>query len=576
MTASAGLGAWQARALGVGIGLLLFASLVLTEPAMAIGWDEGYTLGRVARLRAWFDALRDPSEFSKNWTPGLELLVQDPTPPPKTALIQARSALFEKPVLRWFWPFAREEPHGHPPFYALVALAGDWLEPWASPLARARIGTMLAFAIAGGMIATFLTRRSGLLAGLAGAISWGFQPRLFAEAHYAAYDGLLTSLWTGCLIVFVLATEVGLTNVDSSRRTSSVRWGWSILLGLLLGASASTKLTGWTFPLLFVTWTLVFRSRRGLVTLAIALPITLLFVYVAIPPWWADPLDGVTRFLKSNQTRAETIPIQVMYLGKIFNSPRESLPWSNTLVWTLFVTPPGLLVLACVGVLGTLRRPFEKPAAALFCGGWAMMLLLRFAAHPRPRRRSPVLACVRRLGVGCGFRRQESRELAAKALGMGLGYGRLRGSNGQHNCLCASTVELLLAARWRAQRRCQTWHGANLLLGLALQPSSRLDQQQHPSGAKVRFASYPTSWFYLRKAGKLKPDFLPTDPGRFAYYILQNRPGAFRSLDRYLLAHAKPLYVFKKWGVPLLWVFPYSEVEAWQNSQASPSTDRDR
>ena len=26
-------------------------------------------------------------------------------------------------VLAWFWPFAREEPHGHPPFYALLGVS---------------------------------------------------------------------------------------------------------------------------------------------------------------------------------------------------------------------------------------------------------------------------------------------------------------------------------------------------------------------------------------------------------------------------------------------------------------------
>ena len=32
-------------------------------------------------------------------------------------------------ALAWFWPFAREEPHGHPPFYAIVGLLGDVFVP---------------------------------------------------------------------------------------------------------------------------------------------------------------------------------------------------------------------------------------------------------------------------------------------------------------------------------------------------------------------------------------------------------------------------------------------------------------
>ncbi len=37
--------------------------LVATGPSLAIVWDEGYTLGREDRIRAWFAALRDPSGF---------------------------------------------------------------------------------------------------------------------------------------------------------------------------------------------------------------------------------------------------------------------------------------------------------------------------------------------------------------------------------------------------------------------------------------------------------------------------------------------------------------------------------
>ena len=106
------------------------ASLMLaTEPRMAIGWDEGYTLGREARLRDWFRGLRDPVGFAAQWRPlprELELVQEaDKTPAPARHQLDSRSKLLSDPeVLAWFWPFAREEPHGHPPFYALLGLAG--------------------------------------------------------------------------------------------------------------------------------------------------------------------------------------------------------------------------------------------------------------------------------------------------------------------------------------------------------------------------------------------------------------------------------------------------------------------
>ena len=44
-----------------------------------------------------------------------------------------------------------------------------------------------------------------------------------------------------------------------------------------------------------------------------------------------DPVNGVIRFLESNLSRGKTIRIQVEFLGTVYNTPRESLPWYNTL-----------------------------------------------------------------------------------------------------------------------------------------------------------------------------------------------------------------------------------------------------
>src|SRR5271166_6286599 len=131
-----------------------FSSLALelaTEPSLAIVWDEGYTLGRQARLRAWFSALRDPPGFARRWTPPTpeqELVQQEGTLVPTPNQVDTRAELlFDSGVLNYFWPFAREEPHGHPPFYALLGLLGDLLAPAWPELPRARLGPMLLFSL---------------------------------------------------------------------------------------------------------------------------------------------------------------------------------------------------------------------------------------------------------------------------------------------------------------------------------------------------------------------------------------------------------------------------------------------
>ena len=59
----------QALLVGLGVSLATAVLMLATEPLMAIGWDEGYILGREARMRDWFRGLRDPASFAAQWRP---------------------------------------------------------------------------------------------------------------------------------------------------------------------------------------------------------------------------------------------------------------------------------------------------------------------------------------------------------------------------------------------------------------------------------------------------------------------------------------------------------------------------
>jgi hypothetical protein len=127
---------------GVGVATAIF--VLATERHLAIVWDEGFTLGREARVRAWFCAVRDPGKFAVERRPSdakEELVIEYGSAPPPRQQLDTRSKLiFERRVVEWFWPFAREEPHGHLPFYALVGLTGDLLTLSSKQLPRALLG----------------------------------------------------------------------------------------------------------------------------------------------------------------------------------------------------------------------------------------------------------------------------------------------------------------------------------------------------------------------------------------------------------------------------------------------------
>ena len=547
------------RVAGWAVALATFALLALTEPRLAIVWDEGYTLGRVARLRLWVRALADPPAFAAHWSPPVEEMVQQVgARPPLRDQVDSRSKLlFDPRVLAWFWPFAREEPHGHPPFYALVALAGDVLTPWRPALARARLGPMIAFSLAAGVLFAFAARRYGRPAGWLAAGAWVFQPNLFAHAHYATYDALLSILWLGTLLAFAKAVEDG---PGASPR--SPRWGWAVAFGLLLGCAADTKLTGWFLPLPVLAWVAVYRSRRGGLTLLVGGLVAIGLVYALTPPWWVEPVAGPVRFFSSNFRRDETIRIKTLFLGQVVSTPDGSLPWYNTLVWTALVTPVGFLALAVVGAGRAVARWKAEPLGLLVVGNWAFFLLLRAMPHT----------------PGHDGVRQFLPAFALLAWAAALGAASVAGRFGRlgRGLVAASMVEGLVSVIAFMPVPLSYYSpavgGLPGATALGMEPTFYWDaltddaldwiKANTPAGKKVRFASYPTTWLYLRAEGRLPLGVLPSDPGEWAWYVVQNRPGAFSPIDRALARRGRPAYVVSKFGVPLLWVFPFDQVEA--------------
>ena len=71
---------------------------------------------------------------------------------------------------------------------------------------------------------------------------------------------------------------------------------WAVAFGVLAGCAAGTKFTGWLLPLPFLAWTVVYRSRSGLATLAVGVVVAAVTLYATTPPWWTAPSRGACRF----------------------------------------------------------------------------------------------------------------------------------------------------------------------------------------------------------------------------------------------------------------------------------------
>jgi hypothetical protein len=553
---------------GLGVSVVSAVLMLATEPSMAIAWDEGYTLGREARVRDWLRALRDPVRFAETWQPPgrLEDLVPGPRTPPPGAeeLASRRLLLFDPRVVEWFWPFAREEPHGHPPFYALIGLAGDVLAPGWKDLPRARLGPILLFSFTAGAIFQFVARRWGFWPAALAASAWVLQPNLFGHGHYATYDAVLSSLWVLGILAFARALE-------SAREPGSVATPmvWTICVGVILGCAAATKLTGWFLPVPFLVWACFHRNRPSLTTLFLGLLIALAVLYVLVPPWWTQPVQGVMRLFKSNLTRSETQPIKVQFLGKIYDSPNDSLPWYNTLVWTILVTPVGFLVLGVAGLWWVLRSARREPVGLLIAAHWVFLLILRALphtpGHDGVRQFLPAFGVLALLaGLGVRFLLDHGRLWAKLAVILALLEG-------------ATSVAVMMPVPLSYYSPIVGGVRGAAALGMeptyywdALSPEARRWLAEHtPPGHTILFRTFPLSWLYLRKTGDLPKQLAPVDPGPPRWIVLQNRPGAFEGPDTALVARGQPAYTVTKLGVPLVWIFPYSLIKNL-GAQAAP------
>ncbi len=505
--------------------------LVLTSPRLPMGWDEGNAIHRAEGIQRW----------ASRWKAGRNAALFAP---------MSREAIDAD------WQYTTRID-GHPALYGIVLALGHGLgRSWLAPLESWRLGPMLLFALAAGAMFYRLAADESLVAAIGGVAALLLMPRLFAHAHFASFDGPLTSCWILAWAAFAPARR--------DRR-------WAPWFGLLLGMTLSAKGTGWLAPLPFLAVAALARDRRALGALALALPVALATFLLFNPPLWHQPLAGFAAFLDFNAHRAAHAELNVAtcFFGRLYDA-RHPLPWYNTLFWTGVTVPVGILVLAAIGVGCVLRRRPADRAGQLLIAQWLVLLLVRALPiappHDAERLILPSFAFLAALaGIG-----------AAKV----AGTRRVPFWTAHGVCLllyAASVLNLF----WYAPQWLSYY---NLLIGglpgataLGMEPTyywdgldrSVLDwlQTHTRPGEKVEFAAGAWENLELMRAwGTLRCEYQPQSPGEFRWYVLQRRASAWQPADRWLIEHARPAFAkairpngFGPWrlDVPLVEIYSY-------------------
>lgn len=545
----------KAVRLGLCAGLIAAIALLITSPWTPMVWDEGDAILRAERIRDWFDCL----------------FREDAKGPP---------ALSPQGLARG-WPFTTQR-EGHPALYAAVIALGHSLAPgFLDPLTQYRLGPILLFAVAMGFTVYRLAQIGGPVTATAAFLCIFLQPRLFAHAHFASFDGPVTAWW---MLAWACSPFFPVQNV-SSQSITKARIRSTIIWGIILGATLSSKATGWFVILPFVLWAILQHKWVIIRQLLLGILVGLITFIMFNPSLWYDPFHGLLRFFQLNLGRHQRpdLNITTFFLGKLYNLDYP-LPWYNTLFWTVIAVPIPVLLFFAIGLMDWIRTS-RRSLLTLIVLHWVTLMIVRAIPGTPPHDGIRLfLPAFPFLGIlaGYGFRfgtrvlaiqfRRWCTRLANKSVyrqvlrkpqstGMATPVQSHRLFRRSNTVLTTGAWIAILSPVFSLICFGPQWlsYYNGLIGGLPGATAAGMEPTYYWDGLdrevflwleihcleteRVYYSA--CSWTNLRllqKWGILHREFA-TSPGDAQWYVVQNRPGAWSPEDQWLFLHGEAAFV---------------------------------
>lgn len=544
-------------------GAVVLALLLATAPTLPMAWDEGNALGRAASITDWGAEVRERG-----------------------------IAAFSRDEIARHWHYT-VEIEGHPALYGVAIAVGQRLAgPWLPPLTAARFGPMLLSALAAGAMFYRLRREYSLTAAVGALAALMTMPRVFAHAHFASFDGPLTSCW---ILAWAMFPTDGCSCSASSPQPSrgvggngrpkrafpkewtrlfAPRWRCGLLWGVAIGAAMSCKFTGWLTPLPFVAYALVYGDRKTVRTIAIGFLTALATFWLLNPRLWHQPIDGMRTFFDLNLGRAGTAyDFPTLFFGSRYNQT-SGLPWYNTLVWTGVTVPVGTLLFAAIGIIGAVRRWAAEGQGVLLVLNWLTLIVVRALpgapVHDAERLILPSFAFLAALaGLGCHFivnwkgpSRSGRRVILSGIVAIYVGSAS---SLVWYAPQWLSYYNLLIGglrgADAAGMEATYYWDALDNEVLAWLHEHTAPDEKIEFSAGSTMNLELMEQWSILKRGWR------PGDAGVYRWRVIQRRPTFWTDRDRRLVENETP--AFKKtirppsWGVgpwrldvPLIEIFP--------------------
>ena len=251
--------------------------------------------------------------------------------------------------------FARRSEH--PPLGRWVIGWVHWLldqrrlDSHHVDLVRARVAPASVFALLLVLLVRFTSKHYGKISGAVAGLSLLLIPRVFAHAHFAALETVLS--WTYFAAVSSAAWMMG-----------GRLWLRALWAGALMGCALLTKLQGFLLLPVIGLWAVLFYRWRGLVAVILSGGIATVVFFAGWPWLWSDltrlwndlrsagpfhailwgdmarTMPRLTLFFSSSVDRQEFF---VPYFGQIYRD--WLLPWHYPWVLFMATVPVGLHVL---------------------------------------------------------------------------------------------------------------------------------------------------------------------------------------------------------------------------------------
>ncbi|MCL5270634.1 MAG: glycosyltransferase family 39 protein [bacterium] len=313
--------------------LVGYGSVVLTQKGMGYAWDEAYYY--------------EPALKAADW------LVE----------VLRGNNVFDRAAIDVYWG----ERHEHPSIQKL--LSGIAMRAFSAPknqLWAMRLPMAILFGLSLNLIYLMGRRAWGPVPGLAAALVYATMPRVFGHAHFASLETPL--------IFMSLQPVCGFQRgLDSPL--------WAAFTGIAFGLLLATKINGFFLPVPLVIWAHLYARRRYVNNLFAMLTLGPVFMVLAWPWLWPDPVVRLLEYLRFHAEHQQTA---LFFLGRKWGYGGANAPWFYPLTMVAVTIPVGALALLVLGLAKVLHRPHRQPMGALFlCCAAVMLTVASLPSTPR-------------------------------------------------------------------------------------------------------------------------------------------------------------------------------------------------